>query len=60
MAESKRQGALKRAHKCLKGLALRSNGIKALKDIISSVIIRFLVIIPGSVIKMAIKPLNSS
>jgi hypothetical protein len=35
----------------LKGLASRSNGVKALKDIISSVVIRFLIIIPGSVVK---------
>jgi hypothetical protein len=35
----------------LKRLALRSNGIKALKDIIGGVVIRFLIIIPGSVMK---------
>jgi hypothetical protein len=33
-----------------KGLALRSNGVKALNDIIGGVVIRFL-IIPGSVVK---------
>jgi hypothetical protein len=34
-----------------KGLALRSNGIEALKDIIGGVVIRFLIIIPGDVVK---------
>jgi hypothetical protein len=34
-----------------KGLVLRSNGGKALKDIISTVMIRFLIIIPGSIVK---------
>jgi hypothetical protein len=35
----------------LKGLASRSNGVEALKDIIGSVVIRFLMIIPSSVVK---------
>jgi hypothetical protein len=34
-----------------KGLVLRSNGVKALKDIISGVVIRFLIIISGGVVK---------
>jgi hypothetical protein len=34
-----------------KRLALRSNSIKALKDIIGSVVIRFLIIIPSGVVK---------
>jgi hypothetical protein len=35
----------------LKGLTSILNSVKALKDIISSVIIRFLIIIPGGVVK---------
>jgi len=34
-----------------KGLASRSNGVEALKDIIGGVVIRFLMIIPGGVVK---------
>jgi hypothetical protein len=34
-----------------KGLALKSNGVEALKDIINSVVIRFLIIIPSNVVK---------
>jgi hypothetical protein len=39
-----------------KGLASISNSVKALKDIISSVIIRFLIIIPGDCEKWLLKP----
>jgi hypothetical protein len=34
-----------------KGLALRSNSVKALKDIINNIMIRFLMIIPSGVVK---------
>jgi hypothetical protein len=34
-----------------KGLASRSNSVKALKNIISGVVIRFLIIILGGVVK---------
>jgi hypothetical protein len=37
-----------------KGLALRSNSVKALKDIINNIMIRFLMIIPSGVVKKII------
>jgi hypothetical protein len=35
----------------LKGLVSRLNGVEALKNIIDSVVIRFLIIIPSGVVK---------